>query len=115
LKVCVHLLHVSVTSDDLTANKVKWFRARAARNRAREEKEILEEEFQRACRSFERMAEVWLELSEQAKDNKGAAAYGYKQSAMYQQLAVDCGDAFRKVRSTAECSPTESPSGMLYN
>lgn len=107
MKVCVHLLHVSVTSDDLTANKVKWFRARAAHNRAREEKEILEEEFQRACRSFEQMAEVWIELSEQAKDNKGAAGYGYKQSAMYQQLAIDCRDAFRKIRSTAECSPTE--------
>ena len=43
LKVCVHLLHVLVTSDDLTANKVKWFRACAAYNHAREEKEILEE------------------------------------------------------------------------
>jgi hypothetical protein len=85
-----------------TANRVKWFRARAARDRAREEIEILEAEFCRAHKSFLRMAEIWMELSEHAKAEKGKAAYGYKQSAMYHQLALNCEEAFRKVRPIVE-------------
>lgn len=73
-----------------TANRVKWFRARAARDRAREEVEILEEEFRRAHRSFERMAQVWRKLAEHAKDQQGKAAYGHKQSTMYYKLAFNC-------------------------
>lgn len=115
-KVCVHLSHVFITSHDLTAKKVKWFCAHAAHDCAWEEEEILEEEFEHAHRLFEWMVKVWMELSEQVKDNKGAAGYNHKQSPMYQQLAIDCGDAFQKVCSTTECSPTgELPSGMLYN
>ena len=86
---------------------MKWFRARAARDRAREEVEILEQEFIRAHRSFVRMAKVWTEISEQAKDDKGKAAYGHKQSAMYHQLALNCKDAFGKVYPGVEHSLTE--------
>jgi hypothetical protein len=80
-----------------TVNRVKWFRERAARDRAGEEVEILEAEFRRAHRSYARMAEVWMELSERLGDGKGKVAYGRKQSAMYDQLALDCKEAFRKV------------------
>ena len=80
-----------------TANQVKWFRARAACDRAREEVEILEEEFRCAHRSFERMAEVWKELSERMQGEKGKVAYGHKQLAMYNQLAIDCKEVFRQV------------------
>src|SRR5712672_1123408 len=59
------------------ANRVKWFRACTARDRAREEVEILETEFHHAHRSFVRMAKVWMELSECAKCKKGKAAYGH--------------------------------------
>jgi hypothetical protein len=89
-----------------TANRVKWFHACAACDRAREEVEILEEEFRRAHRSFERMAEVWTELAGRTKDDKGKAAYGHKQSAMYRQLALDCNEAFQKVHPTVERSTT---------
>jgi hypothetical protein len=71
--------------------------------------EILEEEFRRAHRSFERMAEVWTELAGCIKDDKGKTAYGHKQSAMYHQLALNCKEAFQKVHPRVECSTTEEP------
>jgi hypothetical protein len=49
----------------------------------REEKEILEEEFRRTCKSFEQMSEVWTELASRAGKNAGAAAYASKQASMY--------------------------------
>ncbi|KAF8057825.1 hypothetical protein FPV67DRAFT_1455922 [Lyophyllum atratum] len=79
-------------------DRVKWFRDRAARDRAREEKEILEEEFRRSIASFHRMSEVWSELASK-KPAPGYTAYCHKQAAMYSSLASDCekkrDDAFR--------------------
>jgi len=89
------------------ANRVKWFHARAARDRAQEEVEILETEFCHAHRLFVRMAKVWMELSERAKCKKGKAAYGHKQSAMYHQLALNCEEAFGKVHPRVESSLTK--------
>ncbi|KAF8326718.1 hypothetical protein F5887DRAFT_925190 [Amanita rubescens] len=48
-------------------DRVKWFRDRAARDRAREEKEILECEFERAQRSFSEMAKAWKALAKKAR------------------------------------------------
>jgi hypothetical protein len=81
-----------------TANRAKWFRARAACNRAQEEVEILEEEFRRAHRSFERMGKVWEELAEHVQGEKCKVAYSYRQSEMYNQLAINCKEAFRQVK-----------------
>ena len=83
-----------------TAYRVKWFRARAARDRAREEVEILETEFCRAHRSFLKMSRVWMELATGKRPG-----YAYKQSAMYNQLAVDCEEAFEKLCPTSTSSP----------
>jgi len=90
-----------------TVNRVKWFCARVACDRAREEREILEEEFRHAHRSFEQMAEVWKGLAEHTKGEKGKAAYGHKQSAMYNQLAFNCKEAFGKVNPRLEYPLTE--------
>ncbi|GLB34092.1 hypothetical protein LshimejAT787_0109760 [Lyophyllum shimeji] len=75
----------------LEMDRVKWFRDRAARDRSREEKEILEEEFRRSVTSFQRMSQVWTELAKDAKESRvGYGAYGYRQAAMYGKLADDC-------------------------
>jgi hypothetical protein len=76
-------------------DRVKWFRARAIRDRAQEEKETLEEEFQRSAESFEKMSKVWMELAARNRGNMGAAAYASKQSVMYHKFAADCSDAFQ--------------------
>ncbi|GLB39022.1 hypothetical protein LshimejAT787_0601840 [Lyophyllum shimeji] len=81
-------------------DRVKWFRDRAARDRAREEKEILEEEFRRSIASFRRMSEVWFELASK-KPAPGYAAYCHKQAVMYSSLASDC----EKKRDDAFNSP----------
>ena len=100
--LCIYLFYLPLMI--CTANRVKWFCAHTACDHAREEVEILEEEFRHAHRSFEWMAEVWTELAGYTKDNKGKAAYGHKQSAMYRQLALDCNEAFQKVHPTVERS-----------
>jgi hypothetical protein len=77
-KVCVHLLHVSVTSNDSTANKVKGFRARAAHECARRKK-----------RSWRKNFSVRIGHLNGWPRQKKVRIYGHKQSAMYQSLAVD--------------------------
>jgi hypothetical protein len=67
---------------------VRWARARAARDRAREEKEILGEEFKRTIRSFERMSFTWQQLAQ--RNDKGRAAYAHQQAVMFNALADDC-------------------------
>ena len=75
---------------------VKWFRVRAARDRAHEEVEILTEEFKRAKLSFRKMVDVWNELAHRS-EKPGYATYAYEQSSMYEDLATDCEDAYRKI------------------
>ena len=75
---------------------VKWFRVRAACERAHEELEILTEEFNRLKLSFRKMVDVWDELAWRS-ENKGYAAYAYSQSSVYEDLAIDCEDAYRKI------------------
>ena len=75
--------------------RVKWFRARAARDRTQEEVEILQEEFKRTIRSFQRMSNVWLELG--SCEENGRAAYAQQQSRMYSELAEDCRVAHQRV------------------
>jgi hypothetical protein len=81
---------------------VKWYRDRSARNRAREEREILEEEFKRSIRSFENLSTVWTALAKEAAIQPGKAAYGHKQAAMYRQLAQNCQERQKIAISKAE-------------
>jgi hypothetical protein len=74
---------------------VKWFRDQAGRDRSREEKDLLEEEFERTQASFDLMAAIWTELARRPERTPGSAAYAYKQAAMYQELAKEC-DEWRK-------------------
>ena len=76
-------------------DRVKWFRARAARDRAKEEVEILQQEFLRTIRSFQKISTVWHEIA--GREDKGRAAYGYQQSVMYGSLAKNCEDSYAKV------------------
>ncbi|KAG6806627.1 hypothetical protein H0H93_002687 [Arthromyces matolae] len=78
-------------------DRVKWFRDRAARDRSREEKDILEEEFRRTVVSFTRMAEVWNQMA--SGPSPGSVAYAHKHAAMYNKLAQNCTKAFKGVKS----------------
>jgi len=77
-------------------DRVKWFRDRAACQRSREEKEILEEEFKRTIRSFEHYEEVWKELGQKECSQTGQAVYTFQTAAMFAQLAAGCKEAFKK-------------------
>ena len=79
----------ALPSSHITVDRVKWFRDRSARDRAREEKEILEEELGRTVRYFRHMQKTWTTLASKKEDIPGYAAYAYKQSAMYERFAID--------------------------
>jgi hypothetical protein len=70
-------------------DRVKWFRDRSARDRAREEKEILEEELGRTVRYFQHMQKTWTTLASKKQDTPGYSAYAHKQCAMYERFAID--------------------------
>nr|GAT45487.1 predicted protein [Mycena chlorophos] len=83
---------------ELEMDRVQWFRARAAWQRATEEVEILEAELQRVPSRFERDRQIWTEIAEQElrmqnRDNTGWRAYAFRKAAMYERLRDECRQA----------------------
>ena len=74
----------------MAVDRVKWFRDHAERDRWKEEKETLDEEFVRTEKSHAIMKETWSTLAQNHSDHAGARAYAYRQSEMYCKLAEDC-------------------------
>lgn len=83
---------------DYTVLRVQWFRARAERDRWREEVEILEAERRRIEKSHRRLAENWNILakrhgcdSARPQRHPGVAAYAYRQAkTVHERLAEHC-------------------------
>jgi hypothetical protein len=81
-------------------DRVKWFRDRSLRNRAREEREILEEEFKRTIRSYSYLQSVWVSQAEN-QSSLGSRAYAHKQAAMMERLARECTESQAKALEKA--------------
>ena len=81
-------------------DRVKYFRDRALRDRAREEREILEEEFKRTIRSYDVLPTAWLGQAEKAS-SPGSKAYAHKQAAMLERLSKNCGKQHAKALEKA--------------
>lgn len=102
---------------EILVDRVKWFRDRAARDRAQEEKEILEAEFGRTIRSFTKMSDVWSKLATKNASKHSNTAYAQKQAALYHALAEDCRKMYNKAiglqvvvhESSSNVSPLLSP------
>jgi hypothetical protein len=88
-------------------DRVKYFRDRAARDRAKEEKEILEAEMDRIVTSFSYMKTAWHKIAEVYRksaclcldlDGKrcvhtwARSAYAFKQVEMYERFERDAED-----------------------
>jgi hypothetical protein len=71
-------------------DRVKWFRNRANRDRAVEQKEVVDCEFSRTITSFEKNSTAWKTVETKDKPRSGKAAYAHLKSAMYTKLAVNC-------------------------
>jgi len=82
-------------------DRVKWFRERSLRNRAREEREILEEEFKRVICSYNRQRSVWISQGKKQTE-QGSRAYAYKQAAMLERLSHDCTETQNRALKKAE-------------
>ncbi|KAF8520555.1 hypothetical protein JB92DRAFT_2786172 [Gautieria morchelliformis] len=90
---------------------VQWFRARAHRDRWREEVEILEEEFRRTYRSFTRMCEVWKVLAagcDHSHAGVGRRAYAHEQADMYEGMAAECQQKYEKAKGVVHRSTRPS-------
>lgn len=84
-------------------DRVQWFREQAARDRLREEKEILEEEIRRVVTSFDTMADTWNQLAlRKGPKQAGAMAYAFKQSHMYSKMAEKGKEVRRRMRAAAD-------------
>ncbi|KAJ6607491.1 hypothetical protein B0H10DRAFT_2227795 [Mycena sp. CBHHK59/15] len=75
-------------------NRVKWFREHALRDRAQEEKEMLEQEFERVITWFSKTADVWEKLAAKT-EGAGAKAYAHKQARMYHKLSDNCSAKYK--------------------
>lgn len=93
-----------------SVDRVRWFRTRAARDRYKEELEILDEEFKRTHCSFTRMKTMWMEIG-RAQFNirqgdshlaRGYHAFACRQAAMYEKLANNASDHWRTARALSE-------------
>ncbi|KAJ6543417.1 hypothetical protein DFH09DRAFT_1367992 [Mycena vulgaris] len=71
-------------------DRVKWFRDRANRDRAVEQKELVEVEFGRTVASFKKSAEAWKTLEVGSVPRSGRAAYAHLKDVMYTKLAETC-------------------------
>ncbi|KAK6980667.1 hypothetical protein R3P38DRAFT_2579598 [Favolaschia claudopus] len=69
--------------------RARWHRLRALLKRAEEEKETLEEEFQRTITAFGKMQDIWRSLAADAEE-PGSKAYAEKQGSMYEELKDRC-------------------------
>ena len=86
-------------------DRVKYFRDRAARDRAKEEKEILEAEMDRIVSAFSSMKTAWNTMAEQVyrkpacscsnldgngcSHTRARSAYAFKQVEMYERFERD--------------------------
>jgi hypothetical protein len=87
-----------IYSITLSVNRAKWFRDRASRDRAREEKEILEEEIRRQIKTFSTYASIWTRLADATlSDSTAKASYAFKQAAMYSRLFNEAGAMEKRV------------------
>ncbi|TDL13796.1 hypothetical protein BD410DRAFT_846611 [Rickenella mellea] len=86
---------------DLDAERVRWFREKADRDRWQEEVDILEEEFRRTIRSFQKMSATWDKLADQNSEKGGYVAYARRQAAMFKKMEVDCSNRFTKAAGPA--------------
>ena len=82
-------------------DRVKYFRDRSLRDRAREEREILQEEFKRTTRSYKTLQKAWLNQAEKAL-NPGSRAYAQKQAEMLRRLSESCTKQYARASEKAE-------------
>jgi hypothetical protein len=99
---CLCQYHFFMYNRHPTVDRVKWFRDRATRDRLKEEKEILEAEFERTIKSHSRLAGAWSELATRLiSERPGASAYASQQSSMYSTLAEDCKVNYKRAQMKA--------------
>ncbi|KAJ7609366.1 hypothetical protein DFH06DRAFT_1346392 [Mycena polygramma] len=83
-------------------DRAKWCRDRANRDRAVEQKELLEEEFPRTIESFRKNAAAFRAIAGMNVSRSGRAAYAHLKDVMYTKLAEDCIELHKSAPGLAE-------------
>lgn len=80
---------ISVDAPNVTVHRVKWIRDMAARDRCREEIEILCEEYKRGYGWHSRTTKIWHNIATETmvSQSEGSRAYAYEQSEHHERLA----------------------------
>jgi hypothetical protein len=85
--------------NEILADRVQWFRARADLERWIEEVEMSEEEFHRLVQGCDTMSQTWMSLAAMSA-KKGYAAYARQKSDMFNQMAEDAWRSFQRAKGT---------------
>ena len=111
------ILRLMLIYTAIIVDRVQWFRDRAQMQCWEEEVEILEEEFCRTIRSFDRMAEMWTQLANTPITAMGYAPYTFRHAQMYHDMAEDCRRKFKAAGGTwpDTCSLSELISQQWQN
>ena len=92
-----------------SANRVRWFRAKAELDRWNEEVCILEAEFARTARTFEFLSNAWAQsVKGPIGDKRGYSAFASERSDMYARMARNCSEKFKKLWSEYADKPLDS-------
>ncbi|KAJ7723265.1 hypothetical protein B0H16DRAFT_1737330 [Mycena metata] len=83
-------------------DRVKWFRDRANLQRAKEQAELVDVEFDRTITAFEKSASAWKILHSECMPGLGEASYAHNKYLMYIMLAQHCSAAKVKAPGLSE-------------
>lgn len=86
----------------LLVDRVKWFRDRANLQRAKEQAELVDVEFDRTITAFEKSASAWKILHSECMPGSGEASYAHNKYLMYIMLAQHCSAAKVKAPGLSE-------------
>ncbi|TFK64685.1 hypothetical protein BDN72DRAFT_774275, partial [Pluteus cervinus] len=88
--------------------RVHWLRAQAQRDRAREEKILVEHEMQWTINYFQHRENQWTLLEQASQDKPGHQAYACRQQEMWRGLADQARETFQSLPGHSTASATQS-------
>lgn len=80
------------------ADRVRWFKTRAAMQRWREEIQMRFAEFDCLKRAYDTMTSIWFQISEQPSSPQHRVAYACKMSDYYSRRATECQKLYENAR-----------------
>jgi hypothetical protein len=97
--MCSPLQRFNLVLTLLEVQRVHWVRARAQKNRWKEEFLLVKYEMEWTTRSFLHKAREWQDRFEEGDIDPGPKAYAARQSSQWRHMALDADRLFRSANS----------------